>query len=243
MRRKTREDIRSSDAIDEVSDDDEEAATHDHVNPSHVSEIERAMHLAEQGAVSFNDIGGPHYSLQQPIPVDCVYVTPKDIEAMSDHFIIFIWDRNFSQIVEFLRLRLLSSTHCILLVTSEPLSSTQWFLVGRYVGIKVLLGSCSDTQLLEHAGAERALGIAVFPQQGHLASSTSAPVASNAVVDSASILIYNMSKKLQSNICCFIEVADTRSFGFLTRDTSLLSTFGVARFVSELPCSVCVQFY
>jgi hypothetical protein len=88
-------------------------------------------------------VGGAHYSLQQPIPVDCVYVTPKDIEALSDHFIIFIWSRNFSQIVEYLRLRLLSATRCILLVTDRPLSSTQWFLVGRYVGIKVLPGSPS----------------------------------------------------------------------------------------------------
>jgi hypothetical protein len=106
------------------------------------------MQLAEQGAVSFNDVGGAHYSLQQPIPVDCVYVTPKDIETLSDHFIIFIWSRNFSQIVEYLRLRLLCSTRCILLVTDRPLSSTQWFLVGRFVGIKVLLGSPSPNVFL-----------------------------------------------------------------------------------------------
>jgi hypothetical protein len=243
MRRKLSEAVRSSDVIDEVSDDDDESSTHDFVNPSHLSEIERAMHLAEQGAVSFNDVGGPHFSLQQPIPVDCVYVTPKDIEAMSDHFIIFIWDRNFSQIIEFLRLRLLSATHCILLVTSEPLSSTQWFLVGRYVGIKVLIGSCSDTQLLVHAGAERALGIAVFPQHTHAPASSSAVVATNGVVDSASILIYNMAKKLQRNVCCFIEVADTRSFAFLTRDNSLLSALGITRFVFELlsSASCCID--
>ena len=148
MRRKISEDVRPSDAIDEESDDDDMSLGPELVNPSHLSEIERAMQLAEQGAVSFNDVGGAHYSLQQPIPVDCVYVTPKDIEALSDHFIIFIWSRNFSQIVEYLRLRLLCSTRCILLVTDRPLSSTQWFLVGRYVGIKVLLGSPSPNVFL-----------------------------------------------------------------------------------------------
>jgi hypothetical protein len=235
MRRKIREEIRNSDAIDEVSDDDGESSTQGFVNPAHLSEIERAMQLAEQGAVSFNDVGGPHFSLQQPIPVDCVYVTPKDIESLSDHFIIFVWDRNFSQIIEFLRLRLLSATHCILLVTEQPLSSTQWFLVGRYVGVKVLLGSCSDTQLLVLAGAERALGIAVFPQRGRASASSNAPVAANAVVDSSSVLIYNMSKKLRQNVNCFIEVADTRSFGFLTRDNSLLNAIGITRSVFNLP--------
>ncbi len=87
----------------------------------------------------------------------------------------------------------------------------------------MLLGSCSDTQLLVRAGAERAMGIVVLPQQTNLLTLPNTTVAATGVVDTASILIYNMCKKLENNICCFIEVADPRSFGFLTRDTSLLN--------------------
>jgi hypothetical protein len=187
--------------------------------------------LAEQGDVSFNDVGGAHYSLPQPLPLACVYVTTKETERMSDHYIIFTWNRNFAQIIEFLRLRLLSAVHSVLLITENPLSSTQWFLVGRFVGIKVLIGSCSNTQLLIQAGAERCLGIVVFPQQIDVSSLSSVPEAPSGVAESASILIYNMAKKLKSNVDCFIEVAETRSFGFLTKDYSLFSMFGPGRSV------------
>jgi hypothetical protein len=229
MRRKAADTEPGHAAIEEGSDDDDMSFNQDFASPVHKSETERALHLAEQGAVTFNDFGGAHYALQQPIPVECVYVTPKDIQHISDHFIVFVWNRNFSQIIEYLRLRLQSSTHSILLVTDERLSSTQWFLVGRFVGIKVLLGNCSDTQLLVHAGAERALGIVVFPQQVHSSASSKSPDTTNTVVDSASILIFNMSKMLRNNVPCFIEVAEIRSFGFLTRDNSLLDLFYAAR--------------
>jgi hypothetical protein len=220
-----------SEVIDEEADDDASSSP-GYWNLNHDSVIERAIQLAEQGAVSFNDAGGVHYSLQQPIPVDCVYITPKEIEGMSDHYIIFVWNRNFAQIIEFLRLRLLSAVHSILLITDQPLSPTQWFLVGRFVGIKILVGNCSNTQLLVHAGAERCLGIVVLPQQPHSSTvSASAPAA--IVVESASILIYNMAKKLKNNVCCFIEVAETRSFGFLSRDESLF-LFGSDRSVAAL---------
>lgn len=237
MRRKVAEAEHEHAAIEEESDDDDMSFNQSLMSPVHKSETERALQLAEQGAVTFNDFGGAHYALQQPIPVECVYVTPKDIQHISDHFIVFVWNRNFSQIIEFLRLRLQSSTHSILLVADQPLSSTQWFLVGRFVGIKVLLGNCSDTQLLVHAGAERALGIAVFPQQVHSSASSKSPNTTDAVVDSASILIFNMSKMLRNNVPCFIEVAEIRSFGFLTRDNSLLNLLYAARSLMIAPAA------
>jgi hypothetical protein len=234
MRRKIAEDVDESGVIDEGEFED--TVSQIYLNPVHDSEVERAIHLAEQGDVSFNDVGGAHYSLPQPVPLACVYVTTKETESMSDHYIIFIWNRNFAQIIEFLRLRLLSAVHSVLLITEKPLSSTQWFLVGRFVGIKVLIGSCSNTQLLIQAGAERCLGIVVFPQQVDAAARSNAPDAKrldvpSGVAESASILIYNMAKKLKNNIDCFIEVAETRSFGFLTKDYSLFNMFGPGRSV------------
>ena len=230
MRRKIAEDIDESGVIDEEWFDDA-PASQVYLNPVHDSEVERAIHLAEQGDVSFNDAGGAHYSLPQPVPLACVYVTTKETERMSDHYIIFIWNRNFAQIIEFLRLRLLSAVHSVLLITEKPLSSTQWFLVGRFVGIKVLIGSCSNTQLLIQAGAERCLGIVVFPQQVEASALSNAPDVPSGVAESSSILIYNMAKKLKNNINCFIEVAETRSFGFLTKDHSLFNMFKPGRSV------------
>jgi hypothetical protein len=235
VRRKIAENAEEGNVIEEEVEDDMSVSQHAW-NPIHDAEIERAIHLAEQGAVCFNDAGGLHYAIQQPIPVACVYVTPKEIEGMSDHYIVFVWNRNFAQIIEFLRLRILSAVQSILLITDEPLSSTQWFLVGRYVGIKVLLGNCSDTRLLNRAGAERCLGIVVLPQQMHQSTASNASVASATAVEPASILIYNMTKKLKNNVCCFIEVAETRSFGFLTRDESLFNAPGAARSVVALMC-------
>ena len=237
VRRKIIEEGTDSSAIEQVSDNDMDSVTSDFLMASH-GDVERALHLAEQGEVSFHDAGGLHYALQQPVPVDCVYVTAKDIEKISDHYIIFIWNRNFDQIIEFLRLRLFSAIRSILLVTDEPLSSTQWFVVGRYVGLKVFLGNPSDTQLLIRAGADRAHGIVVFPQQLHSSNSSNAPVVANGVADSSSILLFNMSKRLKNNVCCFVEVAEKRSFGFLTRDTSLLDLSALAKYVAAMLQSV-----
>lgn len=230
MRRKIAEDADETGVIDEDEFDDT-PGSQIYLNPVHDSEVERAIYLAEQGDVSFNDAGGAHYSLPQPVPLACVYVTTKETERMSDHYIIFIWNRNFAQIIEFLRLRLLSAVHSVLLITEKPLSSTQWFLVGRFVGIKVLIGSCSNTQLLIQAGAEHCLGIVVFPQQVEASTLSTAPDVPSGVAESSSILIYNMAKKLKNNINCFIEVAETRSFGFLTKDHSLFNMFKPRRSV------------
>ncbi len=245
MRRKVAEADHGRAAIEEGSDDDDMSFDQDYSNSvsNHKSEMDRALHLAEQGAVNFNDVGGAHFALQQPIPVECVYVTPKDIQHISDHYIIFVWNRNFAQIIEYLRLRVQSSTHSILLVADEPLSSTQWFVVGRFVGIKVLLGNCSDTQLLIHAGAERALGIVVFPQQVRSSTLSTPPDKTDAVVDSASILIFNMSKMLRKYVPCFIEVAEIRSFGFLTRDNSLLNLLYAARSLILFAHCCCRRLY
>lgn len=126
VRRKLQVGERDPDAIDEAaSEDGGESVSSDFLMKSQ-AEVERAMHLAQQGEVSFEDGGGLHFALQQPVPVDCVYVTAKDIENISDHYIIFIWNRNFDQVIEFLRLRLLTVTRSVLLVTDEPLSATQW---------------------------------------------------------------------------------------------------------------------
>jgi hypothetical protein len=128
-----------------------------------------------------------------------------------------------------------SSSHvCPHLFTLPPPVSNPChrFVVGRFVGLRVLLGNHSDARLLLHAGADRAHGIVVFPQQLHSskASSSGAPVA-NEVVDSSSILLFNMAKSLKSNVCCFVEMAEKRSFGFLTRDSALLDMPGLARCV------------
>jgi hypothetical protein len=220
MRRKVGATSLESTTIEEASDSDHDSV-HDFTRAVHDSDIDRAISLAEQRAVSFDDKGGTHYALQQPIPVDCAYVTPKDILTLRDHYIIFVWNRNFAQVIEYLRMRHLSQIHSVLLITNEPLSAVQWFVIGRYVGLKVLLGSCSDSQLLIHACADRALGILILPQ--------TASSSSSGVFDSASILIYNMCKKLYSHVPCFIEVSETRSFGFLTKDSSLLNSFTSAR--------------